>query len=68
MICDLNTLTWCDIVLSFFRESEMRNSILAQVLDQSARARRKFAFRSILYSVKLSQSHLKTHMRSLSFQ
>lgn len=38
------------VILLFFihRETDMRNSILAQVLDQSARARCKCALRSII--------------------
>lgn len=40
------------VLLFIHRETDMRNSILAQVLDQSARARCKWAFRFIVWLLK----------------
>lgn len=45
-------------VLMFFREQDMRNSILAQVLDQSARARCKCFYSKSLFKISVNP-HLK---------
>lgn len=41
------------LLLLIHRETDMRNSILAQVLDQSARARCKCALKVIFWSLEI---------------
>ena len=57
------TITYCTVFVSH-RETDMRNSILAQVLDQSARARCKF----IYLCLKLAGLGLPAYCFQLSFR